>query len=234
MSTAAEKGIVRRTLNDREFLRTAASVAVPVTLQQVLSTVTNMVDTMMIGFLGTATISAVGLANKFFFVFSLLIFGVFSGTGLLMAQFFGNHDHFHIRKTFGLGLIINLTAAFLFMTVARLNPVFVMHLFTDSAESTAIGIRYLKIVCFCYPVFGLTSLLNSMLRSTRQVKVPVRAAIVSIVVNICLNYTLIFGHFGFRPMGVEGAAIATVIARLAECSILIYPELFTALEKAGF
>ena len=217
---------LKKTFSDKDFLRQSASIAVPVMLQLVLSTVTNMVDTMMIGSLGTATISAVGLANKFFFVFSLLVFGVHSGTGLLMAQFFGNSDSFHIRKTFGLGMIINLTAAFLFLGVALANPAFVLHLFTDSAESTAIGIRYLRVVCFCYPLFGLTSLMSSMLRSTRQVKVPVRAAAVSICVNVCLNYTLIFGHFGLPAMGVEGAAVATVIARFAECAILIYYSFF--------
>lgn len=217
-----EKSLFRRTFEDRRFLRVAASIAVPVTLQQVLSTVTNMVDTMMIGSLGTATISAVGLSNKFFFVFALMIFGVFSGMGLLMAQFFGNQDFFHIRKTFGLGVIIDLTAGILFMLAAQLRPDFILHLFTDSAEATEIGIRYIRIASISYPIFGLISIMSGMLRSTRQVNTPVKTSVAAILVNIFLNYTLIFGHFGFEPMGVEGAAIATVIARATECLLLIY------------
>jgi len=214
--------IISKTFRDTIFLRSAASIAVPVTLQMVLTTVTNLVDTMMIGTLGTATISAVGLANKFFFIFALVVFGVHSGTGLLMAQFFGSGDHHHIRKTFGLGLIINLSVAFLFTLFARLFPSTVMGLFTDSTESTQIGIVYLKAVCFCYPLFGCSSLMNSFLRSSRQVRVPVISAAVSIVVNITLNYCLIFGHFGFPCLGVKGAAIATVIARVAEFLILFF------------
>ena len=216
------ENLLKKTFTDKDFLRQSASIAVPVTLNLVLSTVTNMVDTMMIGTLGTVTISAVGLANKFFFVFSLLVFGVHSGTGLLMAQFFGNRDYLHIKKTFGLGIIINLSAALLFLLTAFLAPAFVMHLFTDSPEATAIGTRYLRLVCFCYPVFAFTSLMSSMLRSTRKVKIPVRAAMVSIVVNIFLNWCLIFGNLGFPELGVEGAAVATVIARIAECSILFW------------
>lgn len=216
------KHLFLKTFRDKKFLKAASSIAVPVTLQLILTTVTNMVDTMMIGTLGTATISAVGLANKFFYVFALLIFGVHSGTGLLMAQFFGNEDHYHIRKTFGIGLIINLTAAFGYLFAARLAPGTVMSIFTDSSEAISIGIRYLSIVCFCYPLFALTSLMSSFLRSTKQVRIPVIASSVSIVTNISLNYCLIFGKFGFPELGVEGAAIATVIARLAECTILAY------------
>lgn len=214
--------LFRKTFRDRAFLKAAASIAIPVTLQMILTTVTNMVDTMMIGTLGTATISAVGLANKLFFVFALLIFGVHSGTGLLMAQFFGNSDHFHIRKTFGIGLLINLTAATLYLLFARFAPETAMHIFTDSPEAIAIGTRYLRIVCFCYPLFAFTSLMSSFLRSTRQVRIPVIASAVSIVTNVTLNYCLIFGKCGFPELGVEGAAIATVIARFAECFIMFY------------
>jgi len=217
-----KRNLLIETYKDKTFLKAASSIAIPVALQMILTTVTNMVDTMMIGNLGTATISAVGLANKYFYVFALLLFGVHSGTGLLIAQFFGNKDHFHIRKTFGIGLLINLFAATAYLLAARLNPAFVMGIFTNSAEATAIGSRYLRIVCFCYPLFAFTSIMSSFLRSTRQVRIPVISSMVSIFTNVFLNYCLIFGHFGFPELGVEGAAVATVIARVAECLILGY------------
>ena len=220
--TYMKRNVITETYKDKQFLKTAASIAVPVTLQMVLTTVTNMVDTMMIGQLGTATISAVGLANKYFFVFALLVFGVHSGSGILIAQFFGSNDHYHIRKTFGMGLLINLIAATAYLLAARFDPQFVMGIFTESTESVPIGVRYLRIVCFCYPIFGFTSIMSSFLRSTRQVRVPVISSLVSIITNVFLNYCLIFGHFGFPEMGVEGAAIATVIARVAECLILVW------------
>jgi len=214
------------TVKDKVFLKTAASIAVPVALQLVLSTVTNLVDTMMIGSLGTAAISAVGLSNKYFYVLSLLIFGVSSGTGLLMAQFFGNHDFLHIRKSFGLGLLINLAAALIFTLTAGLAPAFVMGLFTESEASTAIGTVYLKTVCFCYPLVACSNLMTGMLRSTRQVRIPLLASVVSILSNILLNYALIFGHFGLPALGIRGAALATVIARVLEMGILLYFSFF--------
>jgi len=218
--------LVKSTFEDKKFLKAAASVAVPVALQLVLSTVTNLVDTMMIGSLGTAAISAVGLSNKYFYVLSLLIFGVSSGTGLLMAQFFGSSDFLHIRKSFGLGLLVNLTASLLFLLAACLAPAFVMGLFTESEASTAIGTVYLKTVCFCYPLAACSNLMTGMLRSTRQVKIPLIASVVSIFSNILLNYGLIFGNFGLPVLGIRGAALATVIARLLEFSILLYFSFF--------
>lgn len=217
-----KRTLIYRTFSDREFLRTAGGVAIPVTLQMILTTVTNMVDTVMIGTMGASAISAVGLANKFFFVFALIIFGVHSGTGLLMAQFFGSNDHYHIRKTFGLGLLINLTVAALFALTARLRPDLVMRIFTNSPDSTELGIRYLKYICFTYPLFACSSLMNSMLRSTKQVRIPLISSIVSILTNVFLNWVLIFGHLGAPALGVEGAAIASVACRVAEFLILAY------------
>ncbi|MCQ2402054.1 MAG: MATE family efflux transporter [Lachnospiraceae bacterium] len=211
-----------RTIKDKEFLSHAFSIILPVALQLLITTVTNMVDTMMIGSLGTATISAVGLANKFFFVFALLMFGINSGSGVLNAQFFGNRDFYHIRKTFGLCAIIALVAASGFLSFAFFNPAGVMHIFTDSEEATEIGCRYLKTVCFTYPLFGLTTLLVMVLRSMKKVRVPVVTSLISVTINIFLNYTLIFGHFGAPALGVRGAALATIIARAVELSALIF------------
>lgn len=211
-----------RTIKDKVFLRHAFSIILPVALQLLITTVTNMVDTMMIGSLGTATISAVGLANKFFFVFSLLMFGINSGSGVLNAQFFGNRDFLHIRKTFGLCVIIALLAAAAFLLFAFFNPSGVMHIFTDSPEATEIGCEYLRVVCFTYPLFGLTTLFVMVLRSMKKVRVPVITSLISVSINVCLNYILIFGHFGAPALGVRGAAIATIIARVAELCALIY------------
>ena len=214
--------LIKRTFTDKEFLRSASSIAVPVALQQVLSTVTNMLDTLMIGSMGAAAISAVGLANQYYYVIALLIFGVHSGTGLLMSQFFGTKDYLHIRKAFGLGLAINFITASLAALAAFLAPAAIMGIFTNSPASTGLGTEYLQIVCISYPIYAFTSIMNSGLRSTRQVRIPLISSIISILVNVFMNYCLIFGHFGFPEMGVRGAAVATVIARTVECLVLAY------------
>jgi len=214
--------LIKQTFKDREFLKAASSIAVPVVLQQVLSTVTNMLDTMMIGSMGETAISAVGLANKYYYVIALLIFGVYSGTGLLMSQFFGSKDYVHIRKAFGFGLVINLVTSSLAAFIAFFAPAAIMGIFTNSPESTLLGSEYLRIVCISYPVFAFTSIMNSSLRSTRQVRIPLISSTVSILTNVFLNYCLIYGNLGFPEMGVRGAALATVIARVAECLILAF------------
>jgi len=214
--------ILWKTFQDKSFLKSTASFTVPVMLTMILSTVTNLVDTMMVGTLGEASISAVGLANKYYYVFTMVLFGVHSGAGLLMAQFFGSEDEENIRKTFGLGLAINLTSAAVFAGTACLIPGAVMKVFTDSEASAAIGIRYLRIAGLSYPLFALSGILSSELRATRQVRIPVYASVASILINVILNYCLIFGRCGAPVLGVEGAALATVLARLAELGVLCF------------
>lgn len=214
--------ILWKTFQDRSFLKSTASFTIPVMLTMILSTVTNLVDTMMVGTLGETAITAVGLGNKYYYVFTMVLFGVHSGAGLLMAQFYGSEDTANIRKTFGLGLAINTAAAALFTGAACLTPGMIMKIFTDSEASTALGIRYLRTVGLSYPLFALSSILSAELRATREVRIPVYASIASILINVILNYCLIFGRCGFRPMGVEGAALATVLARLAEFFVLAF------------
>ena len=138
-------------LRDRIFLRKAVMIALPVALQGMLNTIVNLVDTMMIGRLGETAIAAVGLANKVFFVFSLLVFGVVSGSGVLAAQYWGNQDVKSIRKVTGLGVLIALTGALLFAAPSVLCPAVVMRIFTDSEKAIQTGAAYLAVAALSYP-----------------------------------------------------------------------------------
>ena len=122
----------RDMLGDRIFLGKAFTIALPVAMQGMLNTIVNLVDTMMIGTLGETTIAAVGLANKVFFVFSLLVFGVVSGSGVLAAQYWGNKDVKNIRKVLGLALLISVIGALCFLIPSQVNPEMVMRIFTTS------------------------------------------------------------------------------------------------------
>ena len=117
-------------LKDRRFLGKAVTIAFPVAMQGMLNTIVNLVDTMMIGTLGETSIAAVGLANKVFFVFSLLVFGIVSGSGVLAAQYWGNHDVKNIRKVLGLALMISIAGSLCFLIPAQLCPEAVMRIFT--------------------------------------------------------------------------------------------------------
>ena len=138
---------VRDTFSDKQFLKKTAAIALPVAFQSLLNTVVNMIDTMMIGTLGEVSIAAVGLANKVFFVFGLLIFGISSGASVLGAQFWGNHDIKNIRRVQGLSLIIGLAGSLIFVISGLICPELVMRIFTGSDETIRIGAIYLAIVC---------------------------------------------------------------------------------------
>lgn len=206
---------------DRGFLRKAAVLAVPVALQNLMNTFCNLLDTLMIGRLDTISIAAVGLANKVFFVFSLLVFGVCSGSSVLAAQYWGNRDCKSIKKVLGLALTLSLLSSLLFVIPSLLNPEAVMSIFTNSPESIRVGARYLRIACLCYPMIAISNVIVAMQRSVGRVKAPVFTGILSIVINLVFNYTLIYGNFGFPRLEVAGAAVATCTSRLCEMLILI-------------
>lgn len=211
----------RDMVRDTVFLRKAVTIALPVAMQGMLNTIVNLVDTMMIGTLGETTIAAVGLANKVFFVFSLLVFGVVSGSGVLAAQYWGNRDVKSIRKVLGLALMISLLGSLCFVVPARLCPQMVMRIFTTSDGAIAIGAAYLTVVAISYPFIAVTNTYVAMMRAVGQVKAPVVISSITILINISLNYMLIFGKFGAPALGAVGAAIATLIARIVECGAII-------------
>lgn len=208
-------------LEDRTFLGKAFTIALPVAMQGMLNTIVNLVDTMMIGSLGETAIAAVGLANKVFFVFTLLVFGVVSGSGVLAAQYWGNHDVKNIRKVLGLALLISLGGSFCFLIPSQLAPETVMRIFTTSDGAVAVGAAYLAVVSFSYPFTALTNTYVAMLRAVGEVKAPVIISSVTIFINIVFNYILIFGKFGAPALGAVGAAIATLIARIVECAAIL-------------
>lgn len=217
--------ILRRTrimFTDKAFMRKTFSIALPVTVQALLNNVLNMVDTLMIGQLGESTIAAVGLANKVFFVFSLLMFGICSGAGILAAQYYGEEDISNLHRVLGMTLLLGVTGALLFMVPAIFIPDMVMRIFTPSTEAIAIGCTYLVIVCISYPFTAVTQGYIAILRAANQVVAPVIISMVSIMVNVILNYGLIFGKLGLPELGVAGAALATLIARVIECISLIF------------
>lgn len=214
-------GELKNIVEDKRFIRKTIAIAIPIALQALLNTTLNLVDTLMIGQLGQTTIAAVGLANKVFFVFTLLLFGIVSGSSILTAQYWGKKDIKNIRRVLGMSLLIGLSGSIIFVLAGLFCPEFVMSIFTPSENTIKIGAAYLCIVAISYPLTAITNCYISLLRAVNQVKAPVVISIISILVNVIFNYALIFGHFGAPALGVQGAAIATLIARTVECTCIL-------------
>lgn len=202
---------------DKSFLRRIIYISIPIILQSLLNNMLNFVDTLMIGQLGKTSVSAVGLANKVFFVLSLLIFGVCSGSAVLSSQYWGKRDMKNIKKVLGMSLLIGVFGASIIFGLSFFQPHFVMSIFTNDENIIEVGVIFLRVVCLSFILSAITQVFMASLRSINEVKIPVVISVIAILVNILLNYTLIFGNFGFKAYGVAGAATATVIARLIEC-----------------
>lgn len=212
---------VKMMARDGIFLKKAVRIALPVAMQGMLNTIVNLVDTVMIGALGATAIAAVGLANKVFFVFTLLVFGIVSGSGVLAAQYWGNGDIKNIKKVVGLALTLAVAASIAFLVPAVVCPEVVMRIFTASEDAIQVGAGYLTIVALSYPATAVSNTFVAMLRATGRVKAPVVISSCTIFINIFFNYTFIYGNFGAPAMGAAGAALATLMARLAEALSII-------------
>lgn len=211
----------RSMLKDRQFLKTLVTLMLPMVAQNLITLATQMMDSLMLGRLGQIELSASSLANQPFFIFNLLIFGMASGSSVLNAQFWGKGDVRSIKIVIFICLKVALTVSILLGAAVIIFPETVMRIYTDDPEIIAAGAEYLKIVGFCYFFFGLSNTLLTTIRSVGIVRIAVIDSIFSLVCNSGLNYLLIFGSFGFPKLGIRGAAIATVIARMGEAVIVL-------------
>lgn len=180
-----------------------------------------MVDTVMIGALGERDIAASGLANQLFFLFMLILFGINSGSGIFIAQYFGKKDMKSIHKVQGISLITSCSIALVFTLGAVLFPKVILSIFSEDSSVVIQGSKYLRIVGLSYVINAISLSYAFALRSTRQAKIPMFISIIALLTNTILNYLLIFGKFGFPFLGIEGAAIATLIARIVELLFIL-------------
>ena len=197
----------------RDFIIRVAVIAVPVALQNLLTTTGSMVDTMMISMLGKMEVGAMGLCAQFSSLMFSCYWGFVGGGMMFFSQFWGAKDDDGINSAYGITLTCMMTVAFTFFALGRFFPEMVMRLYTDKESIQKIGVEYLRIVAWTYPLTVLSMAMASLLRSTERVTIPLYGSIASVSANVFLNWVLIFGHLGAPAMGVRGAALATVIAQ---------------------
>ncbi len=201
-------------------------IALPIAFQNLLTSLTQMMDTIMLGELGDVPLTASSLANQLFFVFSLFIFGICGGASILTSQYWGKKEKEPIKIVMATVLRTVILVGTLVMILVMLFPDKVMRIYTSDAIVIAEGVKYLKIVAPTYLLFGISSTITTLFRSVEVVKLAVVANGMTLITNISLNYLLIFGKFGAPKLGLEGAAYATLIARTVELSVVIIYVLY--------
>lgn len=207
---------------NKTFYQTLFGIAIPIVLQQMISASLNLVDNVMIGRLGATNIAAVGLANQVFFLMTLMLFGTYSGVSIYIAQYWGNKELEKIKHVMVIGISFGLIVSSIFFGMSFFNATGILDLFSNDPAVILLGSKYLKIVSMSYVLTALSFSYGFSSRSIGRAKLPMYASAFSLILNTILNYALIFGHFGFKAYGVEGAAIATLIARIVELSIILY------------
>ena len=196
---------------DKRFYKKTVAIALPVALQALLNNFLNVIDTVMIGSLGEASLAAVGLANKVFFVLSLVLFGVAGGSTILTAQFWGKKDLKNVRRVLGLSLCIGVGAALIFTVAGVFAPNSVMRIFTPEQGTITLGASYLTIVAISYPFQAISQCYTYFYRAVNRVAFTVVITGCAIGINAAINYTLIYGKLGFPQLGLRGAAIGTLV-----------------------
>ncbi len=191
----------------RAFLKSVAAIAVPVALQNLLTTTGSMIDTVMLASLGKETVGGVGLCAQFSSLMFSGYWGFVGGGILFMSQYFGAKDDDGVNRAYGLTLSCMMVVGLIFMTLAVAFPGAVMRIYTDKPVIQKPGEEYLAIVGFAYPLQIFSMAMCALLRSTRRVRIPMFGAVASVATNAFLNWVLIHGKLGFPRMGVRGAAL---------------------------
>ncbi|MBR4761281.1 MAG: polysaccharide biosynthesis C-terminal domain-containing protein, partial [Clostridia bacterium] len=215
--------IKNKYIGDKAFYRRALALSVPIMVQTGITNFVNMLDNLMVGSLGTESVTGVAVANQLIFIFNLCVYGAVSGSGIFTAQFFGKGDIKGVQYSFRFKVIVSVLISFLFAGVILTNGDYLLGLYlrgegsAESANQSAqIALNYIKIMLIGVVPYAIAQSFGSTLRETGRPKVPMYAGVAAVFVNLFLNYVLIFGHFGLPRMGAEGAAVATVISRFVE------------------
>lgn len=217
---------MKKLIGSKGFYKMVLAICIPIVIQNGFTNLASLLDNIMIGQLGTLSMSGVSITNQLLQVFNVTIFGAMSGPGIFMAQFYGKKNKEGVENCFRIkliiGIVITLLAIFLFYTFGQqLISLYLNDNPTDSLKTLNYGMDYLKIMLIGLIPFVITQVYSSSLRETGNTVLPMIASVVAVIVNFCINYILIFGHFGFPQLGVSGAAIGTVVSRVIEMSINI-------------
>lgn len=225
---AKEKFKIKNLVGDKKFYRHVLTIALPIMLQNGITNFVGMLDNIMVGRVGTEQMSGVSIVNQLLFILMLCIFGATSGAGVLGAQFYGKGDYSGVRNVFRIKIILSVIILGIAAVIFTFWGSDLISLYLhdgsqsgDLASTLKYGEDYLKVMLVGQIPMAFECTYSSTLRESGETAVPMKASIVAVFVNLVLNYLLIFGKFGFPVMGVVGAAVATVISRFVQLTIVV-------------
>ena len=219
-------------VRDKKFYTTLVAFALPIALQQLITVGVNMADNIMLGQLGEAPMSGATLANNFITIFQIMCMGLGMGASVLVSRFFGMRDKLSMKKSVNIMFRILLVVATCFSIATAIAPEAIMKMFTSETEVIRQGTGYLLISIPCYYLNGFALTSSLMLRCVGKATIPLLSSCMSFFINIFFNWVFIFGKLGAPEMGVNGAALGTLLARVVEFSVVMGFMLFKD-EKIG-
>ena len=218
---------MRKYIGDKKFYYHALRLIVPMMVQYAISNFVSLLDNLMIGRLGTNALSGVSIANQLLVVYNLMIFGAIAGVGIFTAQYHGIKNEEGVRNTFRFKIVMNLILACIAIVVFIIFGSTLISTFLqgegsprDAMETLDIGNSYLRIMLVGLFPLAIAMAYSGTLRETGETSAPMKASLAAVLVNLVGNFILIYGYFGLPAFGARGAAIATVISRIVELTML--------------
>lgn len=212
---------MKRYIGTWKFYKEALLIALPIMAQQFITTFVNLIDNIMIGSIGNIALTSVTVANRFYLIFNSTLLGICGAAGIYIAQYFGAKEKKKCQEVFNINMVWTIAIALLFMSILFVMPEVIIRLFSNTPNIVDTSLRYITFAKFTYLPFAISFTCMMALRAVGINTIQLKVGAVAVGTNTFLNYCLIFGNFGFPELGVQGAAIATIIARMIEMSIYL-------------
>jgi len=205
--------------DNKSLNKKIVKIASPIAVQGVVTATLTMIDNLMVGFLGETELAAVGVAGQIFMVHYMLLFGILSGSATFMAQFYGTRDMANIRKVIGFAFTLLSGLGILFFILANCFTNGVLSIYSNDPAVKTLAATYVRINSFSFLLLAFSAPMEMAFKATQQVRLPLIVSAAVFISNVSINYILIFGKLGFPKLGVAGAAIGTLAARLVEVAL---------------
>ena len=210
---------MKKFIGDKKFYMTTLAIALPIMAQQFVTSFVNLIDNIMIGSVGSLALTSVTVANRIYLIFNSTMFGICGAAGIFIAQYYGAKDHQKCQKILNINLVCGFLVATLFVGALLIMPRQLIEIFSQDPKVVNESLRYIQFALLTYIPYAFSFSVMMALRAVGINKIQLVVGTITVLINTSLNYLLIFGNFGFPTLGVQGAAIATTIARCVEMCI---------------